>query len=297
MSSVEEFTLYAADGYALKASVFRPVGTPVGSLLMAGATGVPQRFYQRFANYAAGRGFSVITLDYRGVGKSRPASLRGFDMAYLDWAYLDLAAAVSHLTQEGLPLFWVGHSFGGHALGLQSEHALIKGAYCFGTGAGWAGWMPGLEAIKVRFMWNVVLPLMVKAKGYLAWSMLGMGEDLPVGVYRDWKRWCRYPHYFFDDPDMQHVKHRFSQLSTPCVFANAVDDRWALPRSRDAFIKHYCNAQVEKLDLDPCVSGGEIGHMGYFRPTAIHSWSVALDWFNNLLENEPASKAKGSTAY
>ncbi|WNQ02454.1 hypothetical protein ROJ25_06300, partial [Pseudomonas aeruginosa] len=25
----------------------------------------------------------------------------------------------------------------------------------------------------------------------MAWSLLGMGDDLPLGVYRDWKRWCR----------------------------------------------------------------------------------------------------------
>ena len=39
-----------------------------------------------------------------------------------------------------------------------------------------------------------------RTTGYLAWSHLGMGEDLPLEVYRHWKAWCRYPHYLFDDP-------------------------------------------------------------------------------------------------
>jgi predicted alpha/beta hydrolase len=33
-------------------------------------------------------------------------------------------------------------------------------------------------------MWRVIGPLMTRYKGYLAWSKLGMGEDLPLGVYR-----------------------------------------------------------------------------------------------------------------
>jgi predicted alpha/beta hydrolase len=49
-------------------------------------------------------------------------------------------------------------------------------------------------------MWRVVAPALVRWKGYLPWSLLGMGEDLPLGVYRQWRRWCGYPHYFFDDP-------------------------------------------------------------------------------------------------
>ena len=55
--------------------------------------------------------------------------------------------------------------------------------------------MPPGEALKVRLLWSCVLPAIVAAKGYMAWSVLGMGDDLPLGVYRDWKRWCRYPHY------------------------------------------------------------------------------------------------------
>ena len=40
-------------------------------------------------------------------------------MDYLDWARLDLAAAVDAVPQDGLPLVMVGHSYGGHAFGLR----------------------------------------------------------------------------------------------------------------------------------------------------------------------------------
>ena len=281
----ESVSLQAADGYRLAALRYPAQGPGKGNLLMASATGVPQRFYRRFAEHAAQRGFSVLTLDYRGVGDSRPASLSGFDMAYLDWALLDLKAAVDHLGADDQPLYWMGHSFGGHALGLLPNQGRISAAYCFGTGAGWAGWMPPLEGLKVRLMWNSVLPLIVRAKGYLAWSRLGMGEDLPLGVYRDWRHWCRFPRYFFDDPQMRETLRSFDAVRMPCLFANAEDDLWALPCSRDAFIQGYRNAAVERRDL-PASRRQPIGHMGYFRPALAALWDEALDW---LLDQQRAA--------
>lgn len=275
LSVIDPLSLVADDGYRLAATRYSAQGAARGNLIVAGATGVQQRFYRRFAQHASARGFNVLTLDYRGIGDSAPATLKGFEMAYLDWGLRDLAAAVERMNDGRTPLYWIGHSFGGHALGLLPNHQKIAAAYCFGTGAGWAGWMPRAEAFKVRLMWSCVLPLIVAWKGYMAWSVLGMGDDLPLGVYRDWKRWCAHPHYFFDDPAMADIVSRYAQVRTPCVFANAVDDLWAPPVSRDAFIKGYRNAPLRTRDL----AGQSIGHMGYFRESAGALWDEALDWF------------------
>jgi predicted alpha/beta hydrolase len=182
----------------------------------------------------------------------------------------------------------VGHSFGGHAFGLQPLHRRVAGVYTFGTGAGWHGWMPKAEQIKVLLMWRLIGPLLTRWKGYLAWKKLGMGEDLPLGVYRDWKRWCSFPRYFFDDPDMAHIQARFGEVTTPIMAANATDDLWASPASRDAFMSGYRNAPWTGIDIDPHRSGiGPLGHMGYFRPHARPLWQEALRWFGELA---PASQ-------
>lgn len=81
----------------------------------------------------------------------------------------------------------VGHSFGGHAFGLLPNHHKLSRCYLYGTGAGWHGWMPFFESLRVRLLWNVVLPLLTKWKGYAPFTMLGMGEDLPLGVYKQWE--------------------------------------------------------------------------------------------------------------
>lgn len=275
-------TLTAADGYRLAATRYDATAPLRGHLIVAGATGVPQGFYRRFAEHARSKGFTVLTLDYRGIGLSRPASLKGFKMNYLDWARLDLAAAVDAMWSDEVPLFMVGHSFGGHAFGLLPNHQRVAGFYTFATGAGWHGWMPWLESLRVRLMWKVVLPPLTRWRGYSPWAMLGLGEDLPAGVFWQWRHWCRFPRYFFDDPRMAGIAEQFAQVRTPIVAANALDDLWALPRSRDAFVQAYCNAPLTRVDLDPARGLGRIGHMGYFRPTAQPLWDQVLDWFTTV---------------
>ncbi|MDM8350821.1 alpha/beta fold hydrolase [Pseudomonas sp. sp1636] len=284
----ETVQLPALDGYPLIATRYH-APAPVAQLLIAGATGVPQGFYRRFAEYAARRGFSTLTLDYRGIGLSKPASLRGFEMDYLDWAHLDLAAAVDQHRHAERPLFMVGHSFGGHAFGLLPNHAQVQGFYTFGTGAGWHGWMPRAEQLRVLAMWRVIGPLITRAKGYLAWSTLNMGEDLPLGVYTQWKHWCRFPRYFFEDPQLPGLAERFAQVNTPIVAANALDDLWAPPQSRDAFMAAYTGAPYQARDIDTTTGLGAIGHMGYFRPAAQPLWDETLDWFSRLPNTRQAA--------
>lgn len=276
--AADTFTFEALDGYPLAGTRFRAQGEPRGSLLVAGATGVPQGFYRRFTDYASARGYEALTFDYRGIGRSRPASLKGFEMEYLDWARLDLAAAVEQIDPERGPLYLVGHSFGGHAFGLLPNHQRVAGAYLFGTGAGWHGWMPLGERLKVATMWNLIFPVLTAWKGYSPWKMLGLGEDLPLGVYRQWRRWCKFPHYFFDDPTMRGIEEAYASVRAPIVAANTLDDLWALPRSRDAFVKAYRHAPLQRLDIDPAPFGS-VGHMGYFRPGAQPLWDEALRWF------------------
>lgn len=77
----------------------------------------------------------------------------------------------------------------------------------------------------------------------------------------------------------------------PRVAANAQDDRWALPRSRDAFMQASCNAPLER-DLDPRQGTGRIGHMGYFRQQAQPLWDNVLVWFMTDLQARSAAMSQ-----
>jgi predicted alpha/beta hydrolase len=293
MSNPESLTLTTADGYSIAAKHYRAQGPVRAHLVIAGATGVPQGFYRRFCEYATSCGYEVMTLDYRGIGLSKPDDLNGFRMDYLDWARQDLAAAVEAMATPALPLYMIGHSYGGHAFGLLPNHDKVDGLYTFATGAGWHGWMPKLEQLRVRLLWNVIGPVIVRVKGYLAWSWMGMGEDLPIDVYRQWKHWCSFPHYFFEDPEMGHLKAGFDSVRSPILACNALDDLWARPRSRDAFMAGYRNANVQKLDIDPRQLGvGPIGHMGYFKASAHPLWEGALAWLEQHGRIQPVGLSR-----
>lgn len=262
------------------------IAEPKASIILAGATGVPMYFYRHFSQAANEQGFSCYCLDYRGIGESAPSSLKGFEVNYLDWAQQDLAALVDYVNEEvaqqsSQAVFYIGHSYGGHALGLLPNTNNIKAAYFLGTGAGWSGYMPFLERIKVEIFWKVLAPILVGVKGYMAWSKLGMGADLPKGVYKQWKRWCQYPRYFFDDPEDSKLETLFHRYTGPINTSNALDDLWAQPASRDAFMSAYKNANVTSVDLKPSdydLKG--IGHIGYLSPKAKSLWPTIFEFFD-----------------
>ena len=274
----------ATDGYVLTGVLYQPHIQPKARIIVCSATGVPQPFYRRFAEYVTHFGYQVLTFDYRGVGQSAPEHLKGFEMSYLDWGALDLNGAIDFQYQDDIPLFIVGHSYGGQALGLTQNHHKVKAMYCFGTGAGWAGYMPFREKFKVSVMWNIIFPPVVAVSGYLPWSKFNMGADLPLGVYKQWRKWCKNPTYFFADPELHELKDQYAQIKCPIYAVSALDDDWALPKSRQAFMQHYRNADMHFIDIKAKDFGmKQIGHMGYFRQGAEKIWDQILQKFDELI--------------
>jgi predicted alpha/beta hydrolase len=277
MNVTHTIALPALDGTPLTASHFEASSDQF--IVVGSATAVPRGFYKRFALYAQARGINVITTDYRGIGDSKQGPLKGFAMDYADWSRYDLAAAVGYAAQRG-KVWLVGHSLGGHALGQLPEPNLLQAAYFCGTGAGWHGWMPRPERYRAWALWNLLGPAVTPLLGYLPSRAFGLGEDLPMGVYRDWKRWCAHPHYFFDDPTAQAITAKFAQVHIPIAAAVSTDDLWAPPASRDAFFKGYSRADITPIDLNPAdLQVTQIGHMGYFRAqVGAALWPQMLQW-------------------
>ena len=206
---VERLTLHAADGYPLSARRYHAAIPPRAHLVVGGATAVPQGFYKRFAQHMATQGVDVLTLDYRGIGDSAPRSLKGFRMDYLDWGRLDLAAGVAHMRAPGVPLWLVGHSYGGHALGLLPHPEQVDAAFPAGsmTGApklsamtilhrlerrprgvfagcfGWVGVDGGLDlAMVIRSIVVHRSGAYVGAGGGITWGSVAADEVAEVGV-------------------------------------------------------------------------------------------------------------------
>lgn len=282
MKHAQPLEIGTADGYRLGATLYPATGRERGIAVVASATGVPQPFYARFARFLASRGTSTLTFDYRGVGRSRRGSLRGFRASMRDWAERDTAAVVDWSLARG-PVVMVGHSFGSHAFGLQPRVNELGGLYSFGSGSGWHGHMPVAEQVRVLLLWHVAGPILTRALGRLPMSLLGLGEDIPLGAYRDWKRWCGYPRYFLEDPEVDFAA-RFARVRVPVVSANTTDDPWAPPRSARALFTGFVAAPVRYVEIDPARRGlAPVGHMGYFRATAAPLWEDAAGFVEERL--------------
>jgi predicted alpha/beta hydrolase len=259
--------LVARDGQRLAATRYAPTGVRRGGVVVIGATGVAQRFYRRFAQALSATGLEVLTFDLRGIGASRAGTLRGFECGFRHWAELDADAAVEFMLARG-PTAVVGHSFGGHAFGQLTRPNDTLGLYTVATGAAWSGYMPAGERLKVETMWKVLGPLTTRVAGFLPGKVWG-GEDLPLGVYRDWKRWSHLPRYFFDDPSMD-AETKFARVRVPIHGVTAEDDLWAPPASMRVFLSQYLAAPVTLEVHQPAALGvGQLGHMGHFRAEAL----------------------------
>src|SRR5258708_14596928 len=115
MAGAEACELQARDGYRLGATLFRPASGNGRALQINAAAGVKQEYYGKFAAYLAERGFTVLTFDYRGIGRSGHWKLNA---TMRDWAELDAGAALQFLSKTGKKLMAVGHSFGGQSFPL-----------------------------------------------------------------------------------------------------------------------------------------------------------------------------------
>ena len=179
--------------------------------------------------YLAEQGCTVLTYDYRGIGGSRPASLRGFRVRMRDWAALDVAAAIDHMRAvwPKLPLAVVGHSFGGQAVGLAPNNSEISRALFVAAQAGYWRLFHSPEKYRVYAMLRLIGAPIARTLGYVP-GKLGIGEDLPRDVFLEWTDWVMKPRYFFDDATLGALEN-FPRYRGALRAICLTDDPWATP--------------------------------------------------------------------
>jgi len=247
-------------------------------VLIHPATAVTQGFYAAFADYLHSRGFSVITYDYRGTGRSRGGSLRDCDVSMADWMELDVGAVTAWAAARfpGLSLLAVGHSVGGHAIALASGTVLLRAGVLVACHAGVTATIQApRERLRVWCVMRLLAPLLCALFGYMPGRRLGLGEDLPAAVMLQWSRWSRLPHYFYDDPAM-HAKARAATVAIPLLALGLDDDPWANPHAMDLLLAPLINAAIERRQCHP--DAHPIGHMGFFRKRSAALWPAVADW-------------------
>ncbi|MBW9400794.1 alpha/beta fold hydrolase [Leclercia sp. EC_58] len=246
------------------------------------ATAVVQEFYQRFAEYLYDYGFSVLTYDYRGVGRSKSVMLRSCNVSMSDWMEQDVGCITAWARSRfpDLSLLAVGHSVGGHAVLLSTATRHLQAAAIVASHAGVTRSIKQTaEKVRVWCLLRVLGPLLCRIFGYMPAKRLGLGEDLPAPVMLQWGRWSAMPGYFYDDPDWD-TRRRAAEVRLPLMVMGFDDDPWANPEAITRLIEPVKNAKIDRREIRHADFGlPSVGHMGFFRTRCAETlWPIVGQW-------------------
>ena len=275
----------AADGFILGGFIWRHAShdsaRPV--VIINAATSVRCRHYARFADYLHANGFDVITYDYRGIGESRPASMKGLRASWSDWGTLDFEAMLKRAQREfpGQPIDVVAHSFGGCAAGLGASGPVIRRLVT--VGAQFAYWRDYAPAQRWRMLgkWHLVMPLLTMLYGYFPGKRLGWLEDTPAGVVLDWSTpTARYE----KRPSGRglHVK-TFAAVKAQVLAISISDDPYGTIPAIERLLGYFTHCRKTHLRISPeDIDQTDVGHFAFFRSAYQATlWPIALSWLQS----------------
>ena len=183
----------------------------------------PAAYYAAFATWLASHGYRTLTFDLRGT--ESVAAMKAEDADVLRW-FGDMADALDHVLEEaelsgGLPVSWVGHSLGGQAVPFV-DHSRLDRIVNVASGTGY--WRLNPPAIRWRapLLWRGIAPVASRVAGYYPGRRLGVLDNVPAGVMRQWGRWCMHEDYL--GVDVPHADERFAEVTTPMTVLSFTDD-------------------------------------------------------------------------
>jgi predicted alpha/beta hydrolase len=279
----QPITIACDDGVSLGGHLWTtPGGGGAGSVIVNNATGVLALYYHRYARFLAGHGFDVLTYDYRGIGASRPARLRGCGYRWRDWGERDFDAALRtmHARRPGEPVSVVGHSIGGFLPGLAPSGGLIGRMLTVGAQYAWWGDYAPADRARLFLKWHAAMPALTALFGYFPGRRLGWLEDLPAGVANEWsfrgRRFERsHPHQV-----RQSVLDRMAGVTAPILAIAVSDDEIGTVAAVRRTLSYYGSADREMVTLHPRDYGRKaIGHFSLFHDRhADDFWVDTVRW-------------------
>lgn len=281
----------ATDGHSLVARRFEANGPVRANVVIASAMAVPQSFYGPFARYLANHGYATWTFDYRGIGESRAGSLRRFKADLGDWLRKDYDALLRTITDAApaLPLFVVGHSFGGQVAPLLPSRERIAGLVNIAVGSGSTRHLTPRVRRSAPLMWHVLAPALCPVFGYFPGARLGVVGDIPTGAMFQWRRWCLTPEYLLTgEPG---AREAYASADYPVLALSFADDELLLEHGSRLLHNAYRKSTVDYRVVEAAHHGlPRIGHFGFFKPQSEAGlWPLVSNWLDQELRSRRPS--------
>jgi predicted alpha/beta hydrolase len=290
-----DLVIHATDGVPLAARLWSPEPSAVGqyvAIVNSGA-GIAYSYYERFAAYLAANRIPTVLYDYRGIAKSRPRSLAGFEACVEEWGSKDCAAVLDWVagTFPGAKRLVIGHSVGGFLTGFAPNGGLIDRMLLVSAHTGYWGDYATPARFPMFLLWHAIMPVLTHLLGYFPGRSLHLMEDLPKGVALDWAR-RRKPDFWWrlnlpdGSPDYALIGallKRFHAISGHTLALRFQDDPFATREATNRVLGLYANVPAAELTIGPGDVGGQkIGHFGFFRSRFRSTlWPEVVIWLEN----------------
>ena len=255
---------FRADVVTLNGTLFRPAGPPRAAAVLHGATGVPARFYRHFARWLAAQGIACLTYDYRDFAGSSSGSLRRSQATLARWGLGDQPAAQAALEREypGVPVWVIGHSLGALMVPFHPRAHAISRLISVASGPVHTSDHPLRIQAQVRAFWFGLGPLATAMLGYLPGKALGLGADLPAGVYWQWRRWCTTQGFYLGDIGRDLPMPDWNAFRGDMRVVAVSDDGMVPPSAVWRLMQHYPEARKQQKVIHR--TSGRIGHVSLF---------------------------------
>jgi predicted alpha/beta hydrolase len=247
---------YTLSGYWIPSSQHALKGT----VLVCPAMGISAKFYVNMSSWIAEQGYSMLIIDYRGVGLSAPVRLKNFQANLYDWKS-DIEASGDWLKRQypQVPCIFLGHSLGGQLFGFVKQGIFSKAIF-LATSTGY--WFDTKNKWKNFFLLKVIMPLSVFVWGFINAKFFKQGDNYPAGAGMQWRRWCMSPHYF--GTEMFSDTCNFYAFDKKIISIWFSDDPIANANNVPKLLSFYKQAVVQSIQLMPAqFNMSKIGHTAF----------------------------------
>lgn len=274
--SIQTTTVSIPGSAPLAGTMVTPEDAPNTVVVLNGATGVPHSYYVPFAKWLAEtQGMACLLFDYRDFGASSQAATKNSKADMADWGIQDQQAARDYLSRHfpEIPLWVIGHSLGGFMLPFQTGLQDISRVIAIASGPAHIKAHPWPYRLNVWVFWYLLGPVLAAIFGYLPGRFSGLGADLPVGVFRQWKRWCTSHRFYCDDRSAQLSSPNWDGLTSPLKTVSFTDDLMVPCQVVETLAQFYPKAPHTHMSIDPQTYGlKQIGHLKAFSKRNAAIW-------------------------
>jgi len=236
-----------------------------GVIIIASGVGLLQERYADYACFLATKGWTALTFDYRGIGRSINRTEVPSDSCLRDWGRYDLAACIDWADdhEDNPRIVVVAHSVGGQIFAFAPNHDKVEAMIAICAQKGYWKFWSGRRRLGLLSLWYL-LPVLVHLFGYLPLRLFGRGANIPAGIASEWGRWGRFKD--FVDQEGQSLNHEFSRVKSRILAVSFSDDQFYAPRRAvEALNALYVNSEHSYWHLTPDDLGcTTVGHSGYF---------------------------------